>query len=317
LHSFVGREIICKKNTKYWKKGLPYLEELVFRPIPDSHVRLQALLRGELDFVTHPDPKDVPEAKKNANFTYTSIPGWNWDYQSFNLKRTEFPYQNKLVRQAISYVVDREAIQKEIYHGEATINDCQIPYGYLGYRPVPLRYPKNGDLQKAKELMAKAGVKGYEVEVITSDKDWLRQELELVAAMVSQIGITYKIRNLDMGSYNNLWMNDKFEQLLEDITVVSPDSDSTSWWFLHSNGSNTSGYNNPEMDKLLDGARVESDAKKREALYHKVVDLTLEDCPKIYHVNVNMVRFYKKGLSGFEPAPQEYIELFGNARWKA
>jgi len=71
------------------------------------------------------------------------------------------------------------------------------------------------------------------------------------------------------------------------------------------------------MDKLLDGARAESDAKKREALYHKVVDLTLEDCPKVYHVNVNLVRFYKKGLSGFEPAPQEYIELFGNAQWKA
>ena len=47
-----------------------------------------------------------------------------------------------------------------------------------------MKYPKNGDLKKAQELMAQAGVKGYEVEVITSDKDWLRKELELVAAMV-------------------------------------------------------------------------------------------------------------------------------------
>jgi ABC-type transport system substrate-binding protein len=90
-----------------------------------------------------------------------------------------------------------------------------------------LRYPKNGDLEKAKELMAKAGVKGYEVEVICSDKDWLLRELELVAAMVSQIGIKYKIRNLDIGSFNNLWLNRKFEQLLEDITIVAPDQDAT------------------------------------------------------------------------------------------
>ena len=317
LESIVGgKEVVLKKNATYWKKGLPHLEELIFRVIPDSHVRLQSLLRGELDFITHPDPKDVSEARKNSNFVYTSVPGWNWDYQSFNLLRKELPHQNKLVRQAIAYAIDREAIQKEIYYGEATVNDCQIPYGYLGYRQPPIRYPKNGDLKKANELMAKAGVKGYEVEVITSDKDWLRRELELVTAMVSQIGITYKIRNLDMGSFNNIWMNNKYDQLCEDITIVSPDPDSTSYWFLHSKGVVASGYNQPEMDKMLDDARAESDPKKREVLYHKIVDLTLEDCPKIYHVNVNLVRFYKKGLEGFEPAPQEDRELFVNTRWE-
>jgi len=316
FQSIIGaKEVVAKKNPKYWKKGLPHLEEIVFRTIPDSHVRFQSLEKGELDFISHPDAKDVPEARKNPKLVYSSTPGWNWDYQCFNLRKPQFSYQNKLVRQAISWVIDREAIQKEIYYGEATITDNQIPYGFLGYRPGPLRYSKNSDLKKARELMAKAGVKGYEVEVITSDKDWLRRQLELVAAMVSQIGIKYKIRNLDMGSYNNLWLNDQYEQLLEDITIVSPDPDSTSWWFLHSQGANASGYNSPEMDKMLDGARAEIDPKKREALYHKIVDLTLEDCPKIYHVNVNYVRLYKKGLVGFDPSPQEYIELFTNTRW--
>ena len=92
-------------------------------------------------------------------------------------------------------------------------------------------------------------MKGYEVEVITSDKDWLRKELELVAAMVSQIGITYKIKNMDMGGYNNLWLNQRFDQLLEDITLVAPDPDATSWWFLNSMGS-ASAYSNPQMDAL-------------------------------------------------------------------
>jgi peptide/nickel transport system substrate-binding protein len=106
-------------------------------------------------------------------------------------------FQNKLVRQAISYAIDREAIANEIYYGEATSTDNQIPDGYMGYQGQLLRYPKNGDVAKAKRLMAQAGISGYEVEVITSDKDWLRKELELVAAMVSQIGITYKIQNMD------------------------------------------------------------------------------------------------------------------------
>lgn len=315
-----GKEVVVKKNPDYWKKGLPHLEQIVFRTIPDSHVRLQSLEKGELDFMSHPDEKDVARVRQNSSLVYLSTPGWNWDYQAFTFpphQKPDFPNQNKLVRQAISYAVDREAIRREIYFGEATVTDSPIPEGFLGYRRVPLRYPKAGDLKKAKELMAQAGMKGYEVEVITSDKDWLRRELELVAGMVSQIGITYKIRALDMGSYNNLWLNSKYQQLLEDITIVSPDPDSTVWWFLHSKGSSTNGYNVPEMDKMLDDARGELDPKKREALYHRIVDRDLEDCPKIYHVNVNYVRLHKKGLVGFSPSPQEYIEGFTNVRWEA
>ncbi len=184
----------------------------------------------------------------------------------------------------------------------------------IGTRPALAPKPTRA---RRKATLAQAGVRGYEVEVITSDKDWLRRELELVAGMVSQIGITYKIRQLDMGSYNNLWLNSKYQQLLEDITIVSPDPDSTVWWFLHSKGSSTNGYNVPEMDTMLDDARAELDPMKREALYHKIVDRDLEDCPKIYHVNVNYVRLHKKGLAGFSPSPQEYIELFTNVRWEA
>ena len=264
--------------------------------------------------MTHPDPKELGQVRKNTNFIVKSTPGWEWDYQQFNLKKPDMPYQNKLVRQAISYAIDREAIVKEIYYGEALATDNQIPAGYMGYRGSMLKYPKNGDLKKAKELMAQAGVKGYEVEVITSDKDWLRKELELVAAMVSQIGITYKIKNMDMGGYNNLWLNQRFEQVLEDITLVAPDPDATSWWFLHNKGM-ASGYNSPAMDELLDGARSERDAAKREAMYHKIVDITLDECPLIYHCNTNNIQVFNKNLKGFEPTPQEYTEKLDTVEW--
>jgi peptide/nickel transport system substrate-binding protein len=315
-----GKEIVLKKNPNYWQPGLPYLEELVFRTVPDSHIRLQSLERGELDFISHPDAKDVASVRTNPNFVYLSTPGWNWDWQSFNLTPfvpQDAPFRKKEVRQAISYAIDREAIAREIYFGEATVTDSPIPEGFLGYRPGPLRYPKNGDLQKARDLIAQAGVRGYEVEVITSDKDWLRRETELIAGMVSQIGITYKMRGLDIGSYNNVWLNNQFQQLSEDITIVSPDTDSTVWWFNHTRGSSTSGYSVPEVDKLLDDARAETDPAKREPLYHQVVDRVLEDCPKIYHVNVNYVRLHKPGLVGFEPTPQEYVELFRSVQWQS
>ena len=310
-----GNEIELVRNEQYWREGYPKLDRLTYRAIPDSTVRLQALRNGELDFITHPDSRDVADARTDPAFTVSSLPGWNWDYQQFNLKGpADAPYANKLVRQAISYAIDREAIVNEIYAGEATVTDNQIPPGYLGHKASLLKYPKNGDLAKARELMAQAGVSGYEVEVITSDKDWLRRELELVAAMVSQIGITYNIRNLDIGGFNNLWLNDNFSQHLEDITLVAPDPDATSWWFMHSKGA-SGAYDNPQMDQLVDSARAETDMDKRTALYGQVTDMVLEECPLIYHCNVNLVRIFRSELSGFTPAPQEFVEMVDEVSW--
>jgi peptide/nickel transport system substrate-binding protein len=315
IESKRGTELELVRHPDYWRPGLPKMDKVLYRAIPDSSTRLQALVKNELDFVTHPDPKDLAEMRKNTNFTVKSTPGWEWDYQQFNLTgASDLPFKNKLVRQAISYAIDREAIVKEIYYGEALATDNQIPAGYKGYRGAMLKYPKNGDLKKAKELMAQAGVKGYEVEVSTSDKDWLRKELELVAAMVSQIGINYKIKNMDIGGFNNVWLKRTYDQQLEDITLVSPDPDATSWWFLHSKGS-VSAYSNPTMDTLLDEGRTELDQSKRETIYHKVVDLTLEDLPFIYHCNTNNIQVYNKNLTGFFPTPQEYLEKLDTIAW--
>ena len=103
---------------------------------------------------------------------------------------------------------------------------------------------------------------------------------------------------------------------MEDITLVAPDPDATSWWFLHSKGS-VSGYSNPQMDALLDGARAELDQSKREAMYHRIVDITLDECPIIYHCNTNNVQVYNKRLAGFVPSPQEYRETLSTVSWGA
>ncbi|WP_420006311.1 ABC transporter substrate-binding protein [Arenibacterium sp. LLYu02] len=316
LESLRSNEVELVRNEAYWRLGFPKLDRISYRAVPDSTVRLQALQNGELDFITHPDPRAVAGMREDSGFTVTSTPGWNWDYQMFNLRGAQptDAYTNKLVRQAISYAIDREAIVNEIYSGEATPTDNQIPPGYLGHEASLLHYPKNGDLAKARELMAQAGVSGYEVEVITSDKDWLRRELELVAAMVSQIGITYRIQNMDIGSFNNRWLNHNYQQTLEDITLVAPDPDSACWWFLNSKGS-LSSWDNPQMDQLLDGARAEADQAARAGMYGQIGRMTAEECPQIFHCNVNFVRIFNADLQGFAPAPQEYIEMLDEVSW--
>jgi len=102
-----GSQIVLKKNPRYWKEGFPYLDEIAYRFIPDAQVRLAALQKGEISFMTSPDAKDVPALRegRTPDIVYTSVPGWNWDYISFTFPPyapPDFPTQSKEVRQAIS-----------------------------------------------------------------------------------------------------------------------------------------------------------------------------------------------------------------------
>ena len=228
LESWVsGSHLVLKKNPNHWRSGRPYVDEVLYRVIEDPSVRLSSLLTGEIDIMPRPDPKDTPRFREGSEpgIAYQSVPGWNWDYMDFTFPpyiAADFPTANVDVRRAISHAIDRQTIIDEIYAGEAIVTDNPVPPGYLGHRPSPIVYPARGDLAKARELMAKAGATGFDLEVITSDKEWLRRECELVAAMLSEIGINMKIRGMDVGTYSTAWVKKQFQADLEDITIVSP-----------------------------------------------------------------------------------------------
>lgn len=316
-----GSFIRLTKYTDYWEPGLPKIDEIVFRFIPDSTVRLESLRRNEVDFITHPDPKDVPQFRQGTvkSIQYAGVPGWEWDYMSFTLPpfiKEGFPTTNKLVRQAISYAINRQALVDQIYYGQALVTDSPIPPGFLSYRPVPIKYPKKGDLAKAKELMQQAGfASGFDLQIITSDKQWLRRETELTAAMLSEININAKPDELDIGTYNARWLGHKYQANLEDISIVSPDADSALYWFNHKNTVAWQGWNRPDVDKWLDEGRATQDKATRVKLYHDVVDAILEDCPYIYICDHNETYLFNSQLQGFVASPQSFILKLYPVSW--
>lgn len=83
--SVSGSHIVMKKNPDYWKPGLPKLEEIIFRFIPDPSMRLESLLKGEIDLRDRPEGKGVPKLREMADIDFDSVPGWNWDYMPFTL----------------------------------------------------------------------------------------------------------------------------------------------------------------------------------------------------------------------------------------
>jgi peptide/nickel transport system substrate-binding protein len=107
--------LTIKRFDGYWEKGLPYLDEVIYRPIPDPSVRFTAMRTGQVDFMHQIAPKDVAQAKGEKGLKVSEIPSLWW--QGMHLNNQVAPFNNKSIRQAMWYAVDRQVIQRVAYQG--------------------------------------------------------------------------------------------------------------------------------------------------------------------------------------------------------
>jgi len=160
LQSWVkGSSITFAKNPKYWESGHPLLDKVVVNFVTDDNTRLLDLENGQAQVIDSVpfDQVSSLQARKNVVVTPYTIP--SWILLSVNNKNA--PYNNVSVRQALSYAIDRGAINQKIYSGLAKIPNSVLPH--LQYDAPGSQVPADTyDLAKAKQLMSKAGVsKGF------------------------------------------------------------------------------------------------------------------------------------------------------------
>ncbi|MBI3121043.1 MAG: ABC transporter substrate-binding protein [candidate division NC10 bacterium] len=298
-------QIILKRFDKYWDRGKPYLDRIHYRIVPDAFVRLNMLKNGEIDMFTHPDFKDLKALQEDPRLVVASRAGHNFDFIAFNLKRK--PFDNKKVRQAIAWAIDRKEIVDNVYYGHATITDDPMPPGMLADNPARRHFLDTADVAKAKQLLVEAGYgNGFTTTYITSPKEQLRRLQVIVAAQLQKIGVTVQLQSLDSGTFaSRYWREKNFDMATRDLNIVSPDPDSTVYWFHHTKTIGNNGYESPEVDRLLDTARGLSDPASRVPMYQKVLDSVYEDVPYIYIAHVNMAVVYNKILKNFALLPNE------------
>jgi len=320
-----GSHVIIKKFPDYWNPDQPKVEEVVFPIIPDASVRLAALEKGEIDWMDRINGKDIPRVRELEGFTFENVPGWNWDCLAFGFApyidakyvTEDFPTQIKEVRQAISYAISRQDIIDAVYYGEGQPSDSPIPEGFPGYRPWPLKYPPEGDLETAKSLMAQAGVDGFDAEVIgLATMPWHVQELEVIAEQVKPLGINLSITAVEEGMWHERWYEHNFTMGMREISMVSADTDSCLYWFHRSGAKHWQGWPNAP-DEWLDGARAETDPEKQKELYIKITDRVIDECPYIFTGHVNVIRLYDERLTGFRPWRVYFIMTLDDVGWTA
>ena len=255
--------------------------------IPKEEDRFSQYLAGKLQHVDLPD--NVYQKMKHDPAYSKYIKESNlWGLNFLGMNVTKPPFDNKLVRQALNFAVDRESIVKLVLNGRAQSANGVLTPGIPGHDPLLSGYFY--DLPKAKQLLAEAGYpdgKGFPVITLEINEDQLQSRVaDFIVANLRDLGVECRLSVIN------------FEKHLESIekgevpffrlgwTIDYPDPDGLLYTMFHSsnieNGYNYCRYSNPEVDKLLNEARNETELVVRVPLYEKAEKLIVDDAPMVF-----------------------------------
>ncbi|HWK97957.1 MAG TPA: ABC transporter substrate-binding protein [Pseudolabrys sp.] len=282
-----GSEVIMERNDKWTGGPLPKIKRVIWRMVPSAGNRRALLERGDADISYELPNKDFVELKDSGKLNIVSTPFSNGcQYLGMNVKNT--PFDNPKVRQAVAYAVPYQKIMDAVLFGLGT-----PLFGAAANAPTQVAWPQptkfNSDIAKAKALLAEAGYpNGFET-TLSFDLGFATVNepiAVLIQESLGQIGIKTTINKIPGANFRTE-LNKKILPLY--LNVFSGWLDYPEYFFIwcyHGKNSifNTMSYQNPDMDKLIDGA-VNAAAIGDKATYEKdvkgFVDLAFTDMPRI------------------------------------
>ncbi len=300
--------LTLRRFEDYWDRDHVYLDEIVYRPIPDSSVRFTAMRTGQIDVMHQIHPKDVSAARGEAELVVSEIPSLWW--QGIHLNNQVPPFNVKALRQAVWYAIDPMVIHRVVWHNQGAVARSPFPPSQWAHDPEFSGGKR--DMARAKAKLAEGGMPGGFSFTI---KGWNQpvqiQELQIIQAQLKEAGIDMKVELLEFG------------KLLADLNSHNfvairlgwsgrPDPDGNAHVFLHSRGGlNRVRYSNPKMDELLDRARAVSEIGERKALYNQVTRLAADDAPYVWLHHDPEIKVWGKHVKGFVHVPDGMMRMKG------
>jgi peptide/nickel transport system substrate-binding protein len=267
-------------NANYYQRGVLKNGGLGFRVISDAQQRLGLLKSGSLDVAFDVSAQDAVALRTGGGKAKLISAPSPWNYMLV-FTNTVKPFDNKQVRQALSYAVPYDAIVKNVMHGLARPSKGIIVPGMPTSDPSFWKY--NTDLSKAKQMLAAAGFpNGFQTSIdvlIGAPED--QQAATLIQANFQQIGVTTQINLLDATQYQANFNNASSPmQMAEFFSWVDDPFYHMYWNMLSTNTfTNSARYSNPAVDKLILAGIYEANAAKRAAMSRQAQQLIVDDAP--------------------------------------
>jgi len=292
--------LVAVRNPKHWRKGKPYLDTVIFRPMNDMQTRFASLQSGETDLIHTDRGNSIQQALEDRSLkVYQNDASGPYNFL-FNTAKP--PVNDIRVRQALAHAWNQELLVKLVY--KDTLPLARDPFGgafscgdtgYRDYNP-----------HKAKKLLAQYG-KSVELEMLHTATARGKEAGEITQRLFKDVGVTLKLVPVSEGEL--------FKR------VIAGDYQFAGWKFmdlpdmgpllnnvLHSDSSlNYTKYSHPQMDALLDQQTMSLDSATRKKALCGVARLVNDDAVYLYGGGRRFHLIAKSALRGMTGAEHGMI----------
>jgi len=303
-----GQRVVLEKNPTYWKYPVK-VERVIYRPIVEDQARLTELLTGTLDVIVGVPADFVSQLEQNAKITLLKQVGAHVWYLGMNNQKK--PFDDKRVRQALNYAVNKDAIVKDVLKGTGAASRGPVLPGTWGADPALKAYPY--DPERAKKLLAEAGYpSGFSTTLwVPESGSGMQAPVAMSTVMQSNlkaVGVNVSLQTMEWGAYLAKLRTKEQELFALSWMAGTEDPDMVMYPLLHSSqwtpvGPNRALYKNARFDSLLQQARLTTDQAKRAQLYREAQRVLVDDAPWVFVDHEIQIAALSKRVQGFKLHP--------------
>ncbi len=296
LESSDASSTVLTAYEDYWG-GAPSISGVEFRYITEPAAALTALQNGEVQWTDNIPPQQIESLQGDDSIELQTTPSVDYWYMSMNYARP--PFDNRDVRRAISFAVDREAVAEAAWFGAAQPNQTAIPedsFFHTDYAPF------DRDPDQARQLLAQAGVQTPLTMglMVTDEYPETITAAQVIASQLGEVGIEVNIETLDFATWLDRQGQGDFDAfLLGWLGNLDP---AAYYQEQHQTDgpNNYQEYSNPQVDQLLQQGATETDDDARKQAYDQAAQLIVDDVSYLYLYNPDVVQAWAPGLAGYQ-----------------
>ena len=308
LKSWVpGDRLELVKHTEYFEKGLPKLDGVTFRIMPENAARVAAIESGSVDLVWNLPLESIDKLKESKVLTVDSVATSTWDGIVMGNKTK--PFDDVRVRRAVLLALDKQQLATfaAFGHGAPTHSPISPKHPYfnkqIGFKP---------DIAQAKKLLAEAGYpNGFTIPLHVPVGRPTRERMAIaVQHMLKQVGIQVEVIRMPYNRFQTE-ISGKAPFYMDGY-FTRPTLDTSTYPWYHTTGSwNTRmwHFSSKRIDELLDKARATRDEKELAKLYQTFQQYAVEDVPGVIAYVMNFANAYRKNVKGFKTHPYLWLDL--------
>ncbi|MGH7833163.1 MAG: ABC transporter substrate-binding protein [Candidatus Binatia bacterium] len=299
-----AREIAFVRNKNYWRKGLPYLDELILKPVLEDQVRFTGVRAGDLDIIERAPYSFIAKVLRGEYPDLKISESKHAGYRRLLFNVVEPPFNDVRLRQAVRYAVDKRKYIDGAFWGLGEPADQLFPVGSPWRAKLPEIKP---DPSKVKALLKDAGVApDWQAELIGQKSE--EEELQVIQQQLTSAGIRTKVTILERGARVTRERSGDFMMVLSGGDIPDDPAEEFQSEFgcaeeqvrAKKRTENSSGYCNKEVDRHLVAAIKASDVKQRHESYSKIIRSFHDDVVDISLAYVPRYFVFQQKVVGFE-----------------